>query len=166
MALAAEFRDASEQSRKLLAQARDKTNALQQQLAGISKGLSDSRRLLALAATVAASPFQQAIATGEDVAEPDARLDGRGPTFAAVTELIEQVELSATRDVCLAAQLTEHVTRAIQSKADPLLLIGILLEGIVQTVLQGLPAPERRETAIALCGLMWDRISQDGSAPD
>jgi hypothetical protein len=40
------------------------------------------------------------------------------------------------------------------------LLIGVLLEGIAEAVLELLPAPERRDTGIALCGLLWDRISQ------
>lgn len=161
----AEFRDASEQSRKLLAQARDKADALRRQLVLAKQGLSDSRELMARAVSAAGSPFQSASASIELAAEPRPRTGGMARTFAAVTDLIEQVELSATLDVCVAARLTEDIMLAIQSKADPSLLIGVLLEGIAQAVLERLPAAERRDTAIALCGLLWDRVGRNEPGP-
>ena len=81
-------------------------------------------------------------------------------TFAAVTELIRHVEREASSDVGSPTHLIETIAIALQNKADPSLLMGILLEGIAQTVLEQLPAAEQRDTAIALCGLLWNRVSQ------
>ncbi len=81
-------------------------------------------------------------------------------TFAAITDLIRHVECEVSSDVGVTTHLIEAIAIALQNKADPSLLMGILLEGIAQTVLEQIPAAEQSDTAIALCGLLWNRVSQ------
>jgi hypothetical protein len=96
----------------------------------------------------------------------DVAPETKSRTFAAVAELIEQVERAAVLDVVLTDRLITDIKRAIQSGTDPSLLMGILLEGIVQTVLERLAVADRRDTVIALCGLLCDRINQRGVGLD
>ena len=91
--------------------------------------------------------------------------DGAPRTFAAITELIGHVERTASSEIAVATDLIETIAMALQHNVNPSLLMGILLEGIAQSVLEQLPAAEQRDTAIALCGLLWDRISQGLAGP-
>jgi hypothetical protein len=144
----------------LLAEARNRANALREQLASARERLLDSRQLLARIASPPPPVLPHVAQSGIEPSEPAGKGDGSGPTFAAVTQLIEQVEQSAARDVDIAHRLIEDIVMAVRTDTDPSLLIGVLLEGIAEAVLELLPAPERRDTGIALCGLLWDRISQ------
>lgn len=75
-----------------------------------------------------------------------------------MTELIHQVEQAAAGDATRIVRLIDDIKSVIQTERDPYFLIGVLLEGIVQTTLERLPQKERRDTAIAVYALMRDRI--------
>ncbi len=150
----------TERAQSLTTQARGSTDELAQQLALARQRLADSKIVLARAMCVSVLPYHGAANPAAEPLEAEAAMDGGHRTFAAVTELIEQIEDAASRDAGLAARLIEDIILAIQVVAEPSLLMGILLEGMAETVLERLSEEERRETAIALCTLLWDRINQ------
>jgi hypothetical protein len=120
----------------------------------------DSKALLERATAASGLPYHIFAEAQYIAVEQDANQDGAARTFPAISDLIERVERATARDEGLAVQLIEDILLALQNRTNPSLLTGILLEGIAQTVLELLPEDERRNAAIALCGLLWDRVSQ------
>lgn len=96
---------------------------------------------------------------------PQSETGGAMRTFAAVTKLIEQVEQSTLSDTEVVSSLVSEIILAAGSLSDPSLLVGILLESTVQAVRERFPIAEQRETAIALCGLLFDHITQGRAEP-
>jgi hypothetical protein len=79
----------------------------------------------------------------------------------AVADLIEHVEGSVRDNSLSAGRLVEDIRLALDSAMDTDLMLAVLLQGIVQTLRDKLPVDEQRQTAIMLCGVLWDRISGD-----
>ena len=152
-------------SQALVADAREKISALAAQVASAKQHVAVTNALLERATAMYAVPFQYLV-TAAAVDEPEVATEHPPRTFAAVTELIEQVERAALQDVDLAAQLTADIKRAISGETDAALLIAILLEGVAQTVLNRVPSEDQREMLIALCAVLSDRINQHGTRPD
>jgi hypothetical protein len=148
----------------LLATSRETAAALQRQLVDARQRLWASKELVARAAALSAVAFHAAIPPTSAADRSEVRPADTVQTFAAVTELIAQVERSATHDVQTSARLIEEIMLAIGWVTDPSLVLGMLLEGLVETVLVRFPVPERRDTAIALCSLLWDRINESQAA--
>lgn len=155
-----QFVNISDRSRTLVAQSRETIAEIDRQLANAKARLSESMDLLARAKAMPALVSYGAIPRVEEVGKADIEASGPRRIFPAVTQLIEQIEDAASRDAGLAGRLIEDIMLAIQVVAEPSLLMGILLEGMAETVLERLSEEERRETAIALCTLLWDRINQ------
>ena len=154
--------DLIERSRLLLAAAHDRTGALRQQLVRASSRLSATRQLLARIEAVSALRYFAAAPP-----PPPVRSAAEATrTFAAVTELIQQIEHSAAGDGEAMTRLIGDIKCAIQTESDPWLLMGVLLEGIVQTALERLPAREQQQTRVALLTLLWDRIKPHRPEPD
>lgn len=149
----------ADRAQALVAQTRENTNALVLQIARSRLCLAHSKELLERTANVAGLPFYAAMVAPE-AAAPEARTDGTVRTFAAVTELIERVEQTAMRDENLAACLIADIKLAICSETEPTLLMGILVEGIVQTLLNRVPREERRDMIVSLCTLLCDRVNR------
>lgn len=78
-----------------------------------------------------------------------------------MTELIEQVEQSTAGDLDLAAWLIEDIVLAIRRTRDPGMLLSVLLQGIVSIIQERLSVLHRRDAAISLCGVLWDRLNRD-----
>jgi hypothetical protein len=125
--------------------------------------MATSRELLERSMPKGALPYYREFTRRAEPLATQAETDAAQPKFAAVTEMIEQIKDAASRDAGLAARLIEDIILAIQIVAEPSLLMGILLEGMAETVLERLSEDERRETAIALCTLLWDRINQSAT---
>ena len=142
-----------------MAAAREQVGALARQIALARQEVSASRDLLRRAAIAPCWPSYEAFLPQADTNEPAVETVSATPTFAAVTELIERVERSAVQETDLIGQLIANIRRAIQNEVDPSLLMGVLLEGIVQTVLERLSSIERRDTVVALCSLLVDRVN-------
>jgi hypothetical protein len=136
---------------------------LQQQLGIARQRLEHSRELLARTATAQILPYHAATFPPGGSLEPPGGHNGTQRSFAAVKDLIERIEDASARDADIAGGLVEDILFAIKVVADPSLLMGILLEGMAETVLERLSGDERRETAIALCTLLWDRINQSAT---
>jgi hypothetical protein len=155
--LTAEYRQATARSRALLAASRETIKALRLLFVDARQQLSASRKLVARAARSSAFRFHDTTPPTPEANGAAVDAQGTVQTFAAVTELIKQVECAATEEFGVSADLVEAIVIAIDGGMEPSVLIGILLEGMIQTV-ERLPAPERRDTAIALCGLLWGRF--------
>jgi len=143
-----------------MARSREAVDGIALQIAHARLSVLKSQALLARVANTFAPPVYGVLPSDSQASASEAETDGTERTFAAVTELIEQVENAAERDAGLAGRLIEDIILAIQVVAEPSLLMGILLEGMAETVLERLSEKERRETAIALCALLWERINQ------
>lgn len=120
---------------------------------------------MARIASVSGSAFHRPVWSKDTLREAVPTGDGTLRTFAAITELIRHVERAASSDIGIATHLIETIALALQSKTDPSLLMGVLLEGIVHTVLERVAAAEQRDTAIALCCLLWERVGRGQTGP-
>lgn len=169
--VAAEYRDVSERMRLLLEEVQAGRTELYRRLASARQQLSVSRAQLASARLQLASSrvllAQIASASGSASQHPTAPAGAPGTNrgaapriFPAVAEMIRQIEEAASSEASGATHLIEAIAIALQGEADPSLMMGVLLEGLAQTVLERLPAAEQRNTAIALAGLLWERVSQ------
>lgn len=165
VAIRADHHVAITTAQQLVAAARERADALSGEISDARERLAESLALLRRSTAVMTWPLVASIGTDAPVPggrDADAATATEGRTFAAVTELIEQVERAAAHDVGLSERLIADIKLAIQGETDPSLLMGILLEGIVQTVLERLAVAERRDTIVALCSLLCDRINQRG----
>jgi hypothetical protein len=84
--------------------------------------------------------------------------------FPAVEALIRRVQrIAASRpDPMHILAQTIGMTGAIG--ADPYAVLGVLIEGAVETILQQIPAEQRAETAAMLIQLLKDRLNARGVA--
>jgi hypothetical protein len=153
------FAAAAVRSQHLVAAAHERIASLKVQLDLARRNVAESRALLARATVASIVPFHGVLPSASEPAPSVPDADGGSRTFAAVTELIAQVEHAARNDDVQTSRLVEEILRAKQA-ADPCLLLGILLEGVVHTVLDRIPAAGWQDTAMALCGLLLDRINQ------
>jgi hypothetical protein len=84
--------------------------------------------------------------------------------FPAVEALIRRVQrVAASRpDPMHILAHTISMTGAIG--ADPYTVLGVLVEGVVQTVVQHIPEEQRAETAATLLRLLKERLQARGVA--
>ena len=82
--------------------------------------------------------------------------------FPAVEALIRRVQrIAAGRpDPMHILAQTIGMTSAIG--ADPYAVLGVLIEGAVQTIVQQIPAEQQQETAATLLRLLQDRLDAHG----
>ncbi len=88
-------------------------------------------------------------------------VDDRHPTVADLGRQAQQAASSIPDPV---AALVNQITLAIQSDADPYLLMGALAEGAVQTLAQRIPAENWPDTSAALVQIIVDRLRDEGLA--
>ena len=82
--------------------------------------------------------------------------------FPAIHDLIRRVEQAAASRPD-PVQLVATVIRLIADRgADPYLLIGVLMEGAVNTLVKQVPAERRIDTARALTKILTDRLKACG----
>jgi hypothetical protein len=86
--------------------------------------------------------------------------------FPAVEALIRRVQrIAASRpDPMHILAQTISMTGAIG--ADPYAVLGVLIEGAVQTIVQQIPKEQRAETAATLVRLLTERLDAHGIASD
>jgi len=84
--------------------------------------------------------------------------------FPAVEALIRRVQrIAASRpDPMHILAQTISMTGAIG--ADPYAVLGVLVEGAVETIVQQIPAEHREETATVLIRLLKERLNARGIA--
>ena len=157
----ADYRLTAERSHALVADAWARTRALQLQIASGWQQLAASKQVLKRTTTVSAPPLRGVAPSSQQTSDESAGTAGTVRTFAAVTELIEQVERVAQGESDAMDRLITDIKATILGDGEPYMLMGVLMEGIVQTLAQRLPASQRRETVLALFGLMCDRLNLD-----
>ena len=58
--------------------------------------------------------------------------------------------------------LAQTITMTGAIEADPYAVLGVLVEGAVQTIVQQIPAEQQKETAEALVQLLKERLNARG----
>lgn len=154
-----ESRLTAERSHALVADAWARIRALQLQIASGWHQLAASEQVLKRTATVSARPLYGVAPSSPQPGDGPATSAGTVRTFAAVTDLIQQVERIAQDESETLDRLITDIKATIQGDSEPHMLMGVLMEGIVQTLAQRLPAAERRDTVLALIGLLCDRLN-------
>jgi hypothetical protein len=83
------------------------------------------------------------------------------PAVEALIRRVQRVAASRPDPMHILAQ-TISMTGAIG--ADPYAVLGVLVEGAVQTIVQQIPAEQREETAAMLLRLLQERLLAHGVA--
>jgi len=81
------------------------------------------------------------------------------PVVEALIRRVQRVAASRPDPMHILAQ-TITMTGAIE--ADPYAVLGVLVEGAVQTIVQQIPAEQQKETAEALVQLLKERLNARG----
>jgi len=85
------------------------------------------------------------------------------PAVEALIRRVQRVAASRPDPLHILAQ-TIGMTGAIG--ADPYAVLGVLIEGVVETIVQQIPAERRAETAATLVRLPRERLDARGIAGD
>src|SRR5271165_2154939 len=85
------------------------------------------------------------------------------PAVEALIRRVQRVAASRPDPMYILAQ-TISMTGAIG--ADPYAVLGVLVEGAVQTIVQQIPAEQQAETAATLVRLLKERLNASGIASD
>ena len=90
---------------------------------------------------------------------------GKRPNARAVRRLITQVEQAAAQAPDPLADLSRMIKVCLESEADPYVMLGVLVEGMTQTLVTRIP-PERHATTVAAALVtLRERLAQRGMAP-
>ena len=134
-AAGADYQQALLQTMRLVAAGRRNAEAIQEAVIEGQRRLETSRMLLRSAGITAASPR----------------------TFAAVDALVARIEQTITRGDPV-DDLIAGIQALVPSGVDPAMLMGVLIEGIAQTLLQRIPEEQCRDFVVALFLLLCQRI--------
>lgn len=160
-AFAQQQREIMDRARWLVQQSWQQSHAVAATAAAAWDRLAASEALLSrtspTVARVAWVPAGEAGAPREG-SDVDGEFGGAGRSFKAVEDLIEQVELAAIRDTDAVDGLIRQIKALIRSDTDHYGLMGILLEGIVQSIGRSIPAPGRKAAVAALLCMLMGRI--------
>jgi hypothetical protein len=85
------------------------------------------------------------------------------PAIEALIRRVQRVAASRPDPMHILAQ-TISMTGAIG--ADPYAVLGVLVEGAVQTIVQQIPAEQQMETAATLVQLLKERLNTHGIVSD
>jgi hypothetical protein len=83
----------------------------------------------------------------------------------AVRKLSSQAEHAAARAPDPLAELSAAIKAALQSEADPYVMLGVLLEGMTQTLITRIPTGRHRGTLSAALTLLQHRLADRGATP-
>jgi hypothetical protein len=86
--------------------------------------------------------------------------------FPAVEALIRRVQRIAASRPDPMYILAQTITMTSAIGADPYAVLGVLIEGAVQTIVQQIPAEQQKETAATLVRLLRERLDANGVAGD
>ena len=89
----------------------------------------------------------------------------RRPTASAVSRLSEQAARAAAEVPDPLAELSGAIKSALASEADPYVMLGVLLEGATQTLLQRIPRERQLGTLTAALVMFSERLAARGAAP-
>jgi hypothetical protein len=76
-----------------------------------------------------------------------------------VSELSDQAQQAADQTANPLPAVVAAIKTAMQSGTDPYLLVGVLLEGIVQTLTSAIPPERRPATELATLTMLQQRLS-------
>jgi hypothetical protein len=82
--------------------------------------------------------------------------------FPAVDALIRRVQRVAASRPDPMHILAQTISMTSEIGADPYAVLGVLIEGAVQTIAQRIPAEQQRETAATLVQLLEERLKSHG----
>ncbi|HEY1932212.1 MAG TPA: hypothetical protein VGG99_09395 [Acetobacteraceae bacterium] len=139
-----------EQARRLVETSRLHSGAIAAEISATRASLAASRALLVRTDRVVAAGRTQ---TGVNVP---------GRSFAAVTELVRQIERGTAREVEPINALIAQIKSALRSDTDRGVLIGILMEGAAQAIRQIGQQPERRDMLSAALVTLRERSDSAG----
>ncbi len=84
--------------------------------------------------------------------------------YPAVEALIRRVQRIAASRPDPMYILAQTITMTGAIGADPYAVLGVLVEGAVQTILQQIPAEQQQETSATLIRLLAERLQAHGIA--
>jgi hypothetical protein len=79
-----------------------------------------------------------------------------------VRRLAAEIKAASAESIDLPAAIAKLVGEAARLEADPYLTLGVLVEGIAQTVASSIPQQKKRETAKAITHLLLNRFAAQG----
>ena len=82
--------------------------------------------------------------------------------FSAVDNLIRRAQRAAAGRPDAARILAQTISMACPGGADPYAVLGVLIEGTVQTLVEQIPNERQAETAAMLKQLLEERMKASG----
>jgi hypothetical protein len=89
----------------------------------------------------------------------------RRPNARTVRKLSSQADQAAARVPDKLAELSVAIKTSLQSEADPYVMLGVLLEGMTQTLITRIPPERHLGTLTAALVLLRQRLAARGVAP-
>jgi len=87
------------------------------------------------------------------------------PNARTVRKLSSQAVQAAAQTPDKLAELSVAIKAALESEADPYVMLGVLLEGMTQTLIARIPPERHRGTLAAALVLLRQRLADRGTAP-
>lgn len=87
------------------------------------------------------------------------------PNAGIVRKLSSQAEKAAAQVPDPLLDLAVVIKGALESEADPYVMLGVLLEGIAQTLVTRVPPERHRSTLAAALVMLRQRLADRGTAP-
>ncbi|MEJ0017562.1 MAG: hypothetical protein WDN25_13545 [Acetobacteraceae bacterium] len=87
-------------------------------------------------------------------------MSARSPALDA---LIREAEAAASQEADPLSALIVMLKQVIRSDADPYLLSGAMIEGLVATIVERVPPEKRGEVAVEAVRLLRDRLAARGA---
>ncbi|MGA3399378.1 MAG: hypothetical protein ABSC95_09160 [Acetobacteraceae bacterium] len=89
----------------------------------------------------------------------------RRPNARIVRTLSSQAEQAASQAPDPLAELSVAIKTALRSEADPYVMLGVLLEGMTQTLITRIPPERHLGTLTAALVLLRQRLADRGVSP-
>jgi len=87
------------------------------------------------------------------------------PNARTVRSLSNQAAQAAAQAPDTLADLSASIKAALHSEADPYVMLGVLLEGVTQTLIVRVPSERHRSTVAAALVMLRERLAAGGSMP-
>lgn len=89
----------------------------------------------------------------------------KSPTARTVRKLSSQAKQAASQVPDPLAELSVAIKAALRSEADPYVMLGVLLEGMTQTLITRIPPGRHHGTLGAALVMLRERLAARGAAP-
>lgn len=86
-------------------------------------------------------------------------------TSRAVRKLSSQAEQAAAQAPDPLADLSRTIKIALQGETDPYVMLGVLVEGMAQTLVTRIPPERHHSTLAAALVTLRQRLAERGAAP-